>query len=176
MGRGAGSGNVEEKSVSIYGSSFNSYGKIKSSGYGSEIEEVAEVITLRNAIHLKLVEDETYRLLLGEPIAEPYQTYYINPPERPTFPEVVWGPITGNYNTDVADFLSQWLVVPFNVWAKSNVYDTIADRIIWLLHHKSNTAGFSAMVQDVPQEIYDEDMDAFGVRFTFQVHYGRPVI
>ena len=133
--------------------------------------------TLKSSIHSLLVSDEDYRRSLGYPQAEPYQTFYINPPEKPTFPEVVWGPISdGDFSTEVADFLSEWLTVPFMVWAKSNIYETIAARIISLLHHQSNSAGFTAIVQRRSEELYDTDFDIVGVRILFNIHYGRPVI
>ena len=133
--------------------------------------------TIKEQIRTMLTSDTTYLSLMGSPASPPYQTFYLRPPERPTFPQVVYElrPAIFNTDNDRALITSQ-IDLSITVWAKSNVYEIIVNRIIWLLHQVENSNGFKCIINSEPVELYDDEFNAYGLNITFRVHYRRCAI
>jgi len=130
---------------------------------------------LKDQIYSILTGDQTYLGLLGDPTADPYRTFYIQPPEKPDLPEVIYR--FGNVVISQEDFDCRIMRVSLTItiWTRDTSYETIAERIIRLLNQTPNSDGYGIriIVDTMTEELYDEDMNAFGRAIIFQVHYRR---
>ena len=125
---------------------------------------------IKKEIRSKLADDATYISLLGSPSGEPYKTYYVYPPTVPDFPFVVFALRPGV----VSDEFDKTLVVKrvdltFNVWSRDDTYETIADRIKYLLHQYGNENGFRIVYDRERSELYDKETNAYGVNIAFNL-------
>lgn len=133
--------------------------------------------TVKTGLRSMLTSDATYKTLLGSPVAEPYKTYYMYPPTEPDFPFTVFWMGAGSFQDEHDRYIiARVSELYLNVWAQDNVYETIIERIIYLYHHKSNAYGFRAILSREPQEIYDEEMNAYGKNIVFNLHFRRGII
>lgn len=124
-----------------------------------------------------LTSDKEYLSYLGYPQAEPYQTFYVRPPERPTFPEVIYTLAGDDFDQSFGrDLKVSNIETSFMSWSKDNVYEAIIDRIIYLLHHASDSYGFVAILSGTSEELFDDDFEVYGRRVLFDIHYGRGII
>jgi len=127
---------------------------------------------LRTDIWTVLTEDATYISRMGSPASVPFQTFYIKPPEKPTFPETVFHfPGTTYGQEHDRDILSSRVQVVFSIWTVDEDYNSIADRIIFLLHQKEQSNGWRAILAFASDEVYDSEFDTYGKRLTFDVSY-----
>jgi len=130
---------------------------------------------LKDQVYNILTGDSTYLGLLGDPAADPYRTFYIQPPEKPDLPEVIYR--FGNVVISQEDFDCRIMRVSLTVtiWTRDTSYETIAERIIRLLNQMPNndSYGIRIIVDTMTEELYDEDLNAFGRAIIFQVFYRR---
>ena len=135
--------------------------------------------TLKLQIKKRLTDDATYIALMGSPTEEPFQTYWFKPPVQPTFPETVltMGTII-NDESNGRDLMSFRCPVSINVWSKDEAYEDIIDRIIQLLHQnpETTTTGFRAILNNEPQDMYDDEFNVYGKVVQFDVVYRRSTI
>ncbi len=127
---------------------------------------------LRTDIWTALTGDAIYISRMGSPASVPFQTFYIQPPEKPTFPEVVFRFQGTSYNQEHGpDILSSKVQAVFAIWTSNDDYSIIGDRIIFLLHQKEQSNGWRAILASGSDEIYDSEFDVYGKRLTFDVSY-----
>jgi hypothetical protein len=125
----------------------------------------------KKEIRSRLTEDADYLSLLGSPSELPYKTFYVYPPEIPDFPFVVFSLRPGVVNTDRDEtIIDKRIDLTVNVWAYDSAYESIADRIIYLLQQYGNENGFR-VVYDRSNELYDEETNAYGINLGFNVFY-----
>lgn len=135
--------------------------------------------TLKEAIVDLLADDDTYRSLVGYPAGYPYKVYYLRPPEveRPDLPLVVFnfGPSAIDQNQD-RPIIAYNVQGNFMVWSVDGQYEEIADRVIYLLHHGQNSAGIKAVLSGQPEDLYDQQTNAYGKLIRFDIHYRSTII
>ena len=133
---------------------------------------------VKTAIYNRAVGDSTYLGLVGNPSVEPFQTFYINPPERPTFPETVFWLSPELYNEEIGgELLESQTMLHWNVWARTVVYEQIAERLIKLFHQIPDVNfGFRAILDNLPEEMYDNDFNTYGLALNFLVFFRRGTI
>ena len=138
---------------------------------------MADNTELKKAIRNLLINDSRYLRLMGDPSDDVKHTYYLRAPIRPTFPETVYNirPSAVNQLFEESFIVGNYSM-SFSVWAQTNAYEEIASRIIFLLHHKNNTEGFCAILIREPTEIFDNDFNAYGVTFDFDLHTRRATV
>ena len=134
---------------------------------------------IKEVIRDTLVGDSTYLEYLGNPVDNYQKTYFASPPEEPQLPIVVFA--MGSNTTEPIDrtIISQIGLLTFTIWAKTNVYEQIADRIIYLLHQKaglSTTYAIRLVLAREPQELYDDKLDAYGKVLEFTMFTRRAII
>jgi len=134
-----------------------------------------------DAIKFALTDDDTYVELLGTPTVEPYKTYYEDPPVTPDFPFVVFVLRPISYNPDMGrEFRVGRGELSVNVWGQgissTPTVETIADRIISLLHQVGNAAGFRCVLSREPQSLRDHEINAWGVNVAFDCAIRRSII
>jgi len=130
---------------------------------------------VRDKIFDMLVADATYLSLLGSPASAPYNTHYLRPPKTPTLPQVVFmfhsGSVDGKSGRAI---LSSRIPCNFMVWTQDDTYETIATRIKFLLLHEApQTVGFTAILTNDSEELYDDDLNARGKLLQFTLLYRR---
>jgi len=130
---------------------------------------------LKNDIYNILIKDDTYIGLLGDPDTDPYRTFYIQPPEKPDLPEVVYRFGSAVISQETVDYRVMQVSLTVTIWTKDASYETIADRVIYLLNQRpvSVSYGIRIVLDTVTEEIYDEELRAFGRAVMFQVFYRR---
>ena len=130
---------------------------------------------LKDQVYNILTGDDTYLELLGDPAAEPYKTYYIQPPEKPSLPEVIYRFGNVVVSQETVDYRIMQVPLTVTVWTQDTSYETIAERVIRLLHQQPNndSYGIRVILDTMTEELYDEDMAAFGRAVIFQVFYRR---
>ena len=131
----------------------------------------------KTAIRNMLILDATYLSLMGSPSDTVKHTYYLRAPVKPTFPEVIFS-IRPNI-TDQSfskEFIVNVGTLLLEVWAKTNDYETIVERIIYLLNHANGSAGFRAILSGEPAEMYNDDLNVYGLSLTFDLHMRRATI
>lgn len=131
--------------------------------------------SIKESIRDRLTGDDTYMGYLGEPIDNFMRTYYLIPPEKPQLPIVVFSITPNEYEAVDRDILSSVGDLNINVWAKTNVYEDIAERIIYLLHHDTSM-GMRVIMSREPNELYDQELDAYGKNLLFNLYYRRAMI
>jgi len=133
--------------------------------------------TVKTAIYNRLVADVTYLALLGVPTSAPFQTFAERVPEEPTFPEVVivydGGPADQDYDRTTLVTVD---TVTFTAWTKDDQFETILDRIVYLMHQKPFSTGFRLILSSKTGEIFNEEFDAYGKGAIFDLHYRRATI
>ncbi len=131
---------------------------------------------LKEEIRNSLIEDSTYLALMGSPSEEPYQTYCLRNPERPTFPETIIRLMPGTYSQGLErDILSTVYTLEILVRDKTSNYEDIAKRIIRILHQRPGAdLGFRAVFRR-SSEIYDDEFEVYGRNLVFDVHFRRPL-
>ena len=130
---------------------------------------------LKNDIYNILINDGTYIGLLGDPDTDPYRTFYIQPPEKPELPEVIYRFGSAVVSQEMVDYRAMQVSLTVTIWTKDASYETIADRVIYLLNQRpvSVSYGIRIVLDTVTEEIYDEELRAFGRAVMFQVFYRR---
>ena len=132
---------------------------------------------VKTAIYNRLVADVTYLALLGVPTSAPFQTFAERVPEEPTFPEVV---IVYNGGPADQEFDATTLVtvdeVTITAWTEDDSFETILDRIVYLMHQKPFSTGFRMILSGKTGETFSEEFDAYGKGATFDLHYRRATI
>lgn len=135
---------------------------------------MAKATTVKQAIRTVLYGDSLLMGLLGNPTAHPRRISYWMPPDEPEFPFIVYW-IDGEAVHDLgSDLLSSTASLNFNCWAKDNAYEDVAERVIALLHH-STAIGQRVVLMRQPQELYDQDMDAYAKNIVFNLYHRRAV-
>lgn len=132
---------------------------------------MAEWTTVKTEIFDLLVADSTYLTNMDDPVAPAYRTFYERNPEVPTtFPYVVY---------EIEDVIQsqehgRTLLVSsgnlaFGIWSKNSAkdFETISDRIVFLLHQKASESGWRAILAGMIPEVYDEEFDAHMKRVNF---------
>ena len=132
---------------------------------------------VKTAIYDRLVADTTYLALLDVPTAAPFQTYAERVPDEPTFPEVVivYGPGNTDQEFDATTLVTVDEVI-ITAWTEDDSYETILDRIVFLMHQKPFSEGFRLISAGKTGEIFNEKFDAYGKGATFDLHYRRATI
>jgi len=133
---------------------------------------------VKTQIRTVLTDDTTYLGLLDDPASSPYRTYYNMNPEEPVYPLVVYG-IEGGLQSEGHErsLLVSNSVLQFAIWARNNVYETIADRIIYLLHNKKSGGGWRAILSNPnAAEGYDQEFDAWEKRISFTLWNREAII
>ncbi len=133
---------------------------------------------LKLAIRTTLTNDSAYIVAVGSPTSVPYNTFYLYPPQPPTFPQVVFWVRPGRFEpTNGRDILSTNYDLHFFIWSQNGNCETIKDRIIYLLHQVGNSSnGFRTILNSEPEEVYDEKLNAWGVHIVFNLFYRREII
>lgn len=126
-----------------------------------------------------LTGDDEYLEYLGNPVDDYKRTYYLMPPEEPQLPIVV---LTMNPNiVEPIDrmILSTIGTLTVTIWAKTNTYEQIAERVIYLYHQKaglSTTHAIRLVLTRELEELYDDELDAFGKILEFTMFTRRAII
>lgn len=142
---------------------------------------MADITTVKSTIEETLTGDPTYIDLMGNPDS-PYNTFYRRPPEKPSFPEVVWWLYPESFSGSDDAILNSIVLVNFNAWSldKSGLdvtYDDIIERIQFLLHNKPlASVGVRLVLSGTPIELFDEDFKVPGKNITFNMYYRRSTI
>jgi len=131
----------------------------------------------KTAIRNMFINDATYLSLMGSPSDTVKHTYYLRAPVKPTFPEVIFSirPTVANQSFS-KEFIVNVGTLLLEVWVKTNDYESIADRIIYLLNHTNGSTGFRAILSGEPAEIYNADLNVYGLSLTFDLHMRRATI
>ena len=128
---------------------------------------------VKSAIGDALRADTTYLGLMGNPEGPEKETFYLQPTGVLKFPRVVFTVTPTVYDAELTpQLLQSRSTARVVVWAKTNAYESIMDRIIHLLHG-SESLGFHCMLTGRRQEMYDQDLDAYGLVADFDVFYRR---
>ena len=149
------------------------------SNAGASYKKGDKVKALKWQIVNKLTSDATYLSLMGSPTVKPYNTYWFKPPDKPTFPEVVLNISSGENDVEMdGSILSGRFTLGVNVWSKSDEYESIAERIIQLLHQnpETDTLGFRAVYTGSDEDLIDDTFAVYGKRISFNVYYRRALI
>ena len=136
---------------------------------------------VRNKIYSVLTSDSAYIVLLGSPTAKPYKTYYLTPPATPSFPFVVfWLRPQTFMQRYPRELLVSRAVLTVNAWDHSTsaapTHEAIMQRVMELLHQVPVVTGFRCIISNEPQELRDEEMNAFGLTSAFELSYRRSLI
>lgn len=119
-----------------------------------------------------LLTDPRYILLLGDPTTQPFQTYYLRPPDPPTFPQVVYWMGNGEYDQEVGrDLLRSRRTLTFRTYSKDTKYEDLADRIKRIMQH-ATSSGFRCIL-NTENELYEDDWDVYSMAITFDLRYRR---
>ena len=132
---------------------------------------------VKTAIYNRLIADTAYLALLGVPTAAPYKTFTERVPKEPAFPEVVieyaGGPADQTFDKTTLVTVDE---VTITAWARDDSFETILDRIVYLLHQKPFTTGFRMILSGKTGETFNEEFEAYGKGATFDLHYRRETI
>ncbi len=130
---------------------------------------------LKDQVFDILTGDPTYLQLLGDPDSAPYRTFYIQPPEKPVLPEVIYRFGNATVSQEDIDYRIMRVSLNVTIWTRDTSYETIAERVIRLLNQTpgSDNYGIRVIVNIITEELYDEDLNAFGRTIIFQVFYRR---
>ena len=133
--------------------------------------------TVKAAIYNRLVADVTYLALLGVPTTAPYQTFLNLAPKKPSFPEVIltFGETSTDQEFDGDTLVSVGGFIA-TAWTLEHTYETILDRIVYLMHQKPFTTGFRLIFAGRGEEVFNEEFDAYGKQVRFDLHYRRETI
>ena len=124
-----------------------------------------------------LTNDSTYLALLGNPSEEPYKTYYLYPPTVPDFPYVVFAFSTANVDSEVDKYILQKRIeLIVYVFAQDSLYETIAERIVYLMHQTGDTNGFRIVYDRDNAEEYISKINAYMVSKIFNLFYRKEII
>jgi hypothetical protein len=132
--------------------------------------------TLKLAIRSALTNDAQYILAMGSPTTSPYNTYWKNPPKPPSFPQVVYWLRPGqNDKSNDRNLMSIVYDLHVWIWVQGDT-ETISNRIIYLLHQKGNSEGFRSILDREVEELYDEELNAWGLHLLFNLFHRREII
>ena len=130
--------------------------------------------SLKQGIRNLIIADATYLTLMGSPTADHKNTFYMQPPVSPVYPETVFWIEAPLFNGEMdRDLLSIMGALNINVWAKDNTYESITDRLRILLHQKPVISKARIVLASMPQELYDQTLDAYGLNTVFNIYYRR---
>ena len=132
---------------------------------------------LKLAIAKQLTNDTDYLALMGVPTSEPYNTFFLTPPEKPTFPETVFNFGGVGYDTSQdREIQAADIRLNFTVWSENGVYEDIIKRIKVLFHQKTiGITGAHAIVTGETDELRDEEFDVYGKVLRIAVFYRRGI-
>ncbi len=134
----------------------------------------AAITTVKLAIRNALYGDTSFMSLMNAPVAEPRNIFYWMPPDVPSFPMTVFWISGGSYGSISEDILSSAGSLNFNVWAKDNSYEEIAEKLVKLLHQNTTSSiGARIVLAGEPQELFDEETDAYGKNVVFSLFHRR---
>lgn len=115
--------------------------------------------------------------LMGSPEAVHQNIFYLDPPSPPVFPEVVVDYTSYEFDNTFDRYLLATLGdLSVNIWTKDGTFEDIADRLLYLLHHRTIGAGLVAIASRAPQELLDRDMNAYGKNLLFNLFTRRTII
>lgn len=137
---------------------------------------------VKDAVYSRLTGDAAYIALVGSPASAPYRTYYQDPP-APAF-DGVNAPMTVFYLRPALldtrlprEILSYRGELHVNTWDREEggvaQHEEVMDRVVALLHHNPNDAGFRAILAREPEDLNDAEIMAVGVHAVFDVYYRR---
>lgn len=132
---------------------------------------------LKIAIAKVMTNDTEYLALMGAPADPPYQTFFLKPPEVPTFPETVFdfGSVVYDRGND-REMMAADIILNIRVWTDDDTYEDIVDRIKVLFHQKSiGTTGAHAILAGEPQDLKDEEFNVYGKMMVFAVYHRRTI-
>lgn len=133
--------------------------------------------TEKLAIRSLLTNDATYLELLGNPGSAPYKTYYIYPPTTPDFPYVVFILRPADVNTGIdRNLISRRYDLLFYVFSQNGIYETIAARIVYLLHQIGNSNGFRTIFFGEINEEYKPELNAYSIEIKFNLFSRKELI
>jgi len=135
---------------------------------------MADGTTVKEAIRDVLIGDTTLMGLMGGPAAPEYNVFYLMPPDPPRFPQIVFWIGFGSAAPIDRPVLASTGELNVNVWAKTNVCADIAERVVYLLHHAKDL-GARIVLEREPQELYDDELDAYGLNTVFSLFHRRSV-
>ena len=132
---------------------------------------------LKAAIRKQMTGDTEYLALMGAPSVYPYNTYFLECPKKPTFPETVFDFASTSYDTsNGAISTSADITLNINVWTKDDDYEDIIDRIKVLFHQKTiGSTGAHAIMLREPQDRKDENFNVYGKVISFAIYYRRSI-
>jgi hypothetical protein len=133
---------------------------------------------LKLAVRQQMTNDSEYLALMGVPTSTPFQTFYLQPDNTPTFPETVFHfGSTGYDRSQDRHLMAADIVLNIMVWSEDDSYEDIIDRIKVLFHHKTiGTTGAHAIIMNETDELKDEEFNVYGKQVSFNVYYRRPLL
>lgn len=133
--------------------------------------------TEKLAIRSLLTSDSIYLALLGSPGSLPYNTFYMHPTQTPSFPYVVFrlrpAEITASTGREI---LSKKYELIFDIFSQDGVYETIAARIIYLLHQIGNSNGYRTIFVGETNEEYSQELNAYSIQIKFDLFSRKEII
>lgn len=134
--------------------------------------------TIKEGIRTILTSDSEYLRLLGDPSALPYNTYYRVCTEDPlSDPYVTFWSVETGYNTEMSrEIIYGDNLLVFSVFSSNGDYEDIVQRIIFLMHHSSNSYGFRAVLKDITEDAYDATLNRWFKHLRFNFFEGRNII
>lgn len=132
---------------------------------------------LKTGLRNRLVNDSVYLALLGNPTEEPYKTFFIDPAQTPDFPFVVFYFFPSIVDGEISrEIIAKRKTAVFNVWSQDGAYEEIANRIIYLLHQYGNSEGFRVVYNQELNELYDKQMNAYGLNLKFSIFCREKIV
>ena len=129
------------------------------------------------AIRNILTTDSIYLALLGTPTEEPYKTYYLYPTTVPDLPFVTFALRPSVVNSDMdKTIITKLTDLVFYIYAVDALYETIAARIVYLLHQTGSDAGFRTIFEGERDDMYKPELNAYGIQIKFNLHYRKEII
>ncbi len=136
------------------------------------ITEVKE--TIRN----RLVGDTVLLEKLQNPTDEFKRVFWQYQPETPALPYVLLAADFGIAEPLDRELLSCVGTLTVSIWARTNVFEEIAERVIYLLHQVSLSAvhAVRCVFSLENGELYDEQLNAYGKVLTFTLFTRRAIL
>jgi hypothetical protein len=136
------------------------------------------ITEVKDAIRDKLIGDATFLELLGNPTDEYRSVFWFLPPTAPGLPRVILTASPGMAEPVDRAILSEIGTLTVTAWATTNLYEQIAERVIFLLHQAviSATHAIRLVLSVENGEMYDDSLRAYGKAITFSMFSRRAII
>jgi hypothetical protein len=99
------------------------------------------------------------------------------PPQTPVFPYVVFLLRPADVDDTVdRNLLSRRYDLLFHVFSQDGVYETIAARIIYLMHQIGNSNGFRTVFIGEVNEEYKPELNAYSIEIKFNLFSRKGIL